>query len=147
LTSSELLDRIKQKGGDMDVAETIVLNVWVGWFGFLGGTIAGIVQGMFFHEDDWLGGYGSWKRRMIRLGHISFFGIGLLNLSYGFSAFLFNVVRWATPTSWLFVVGQITMPLICYLSAIKKPFRNLFFIPVLSILIGIILFVIGGLLP
>jgi hypothetical protein len=34
------------------------------------------------------------------------------------------------------------MPLICYLSAIKSFFRHLFFIPVVSILVGIVAFLI-----
>ena len=40
---------------------------------------------MFFHGEDWLGGYGSWRRRMLRLGHISMIGTGLLNLAFALS--------------------------------------------------------------
>jgi hypothetical protein len=37
------------------------------------------------------------------------------------------------------IVALITMPLLCYLSAFKKPLRNLFFIPAGSVIIGILL--------
>jgi len=46
----------------------------------------------------------------------------------------------------LIIICAITMPIICYLSAYKKYFRHLFFIPVLSILIGVIVFIFGGVL-
>jgi len=47
---------------------------------------------------------------------------------------------------YLFIIGEITMPIVCYLAAIKKLFRHLFFIPVLSVLIATLVFVLGGIL-
>ena len=41
-----------------------------------------MVLGMFFHGENWLGGYASFKRRMYRLGHISFFGLGAVNMLF-----------------------------------------------------------------
>jgi hypothetical protein len=35
--------------------------------------------GLFFHRENWLGGYASHARRMYRLDHISFFELGLVN--------------------------------------------------------------------
>ncbi|HMF37455.1 MAG TPA: hypothetical protein VKF17_12475, partial [Isosphaeraceae bacterium] len=61
------------------------LNLTVAWLAILLGLISGTLLGLFFHREDWLGGYGSWRRRMLRLGHISFFGTGLLNLSFALS--------------------------------------------------------------
>ena len=57
-------------------------NLFVGWLWILLGFITGMVLGMFFHGEGWLGGYGSFKRRMYRLGHISFFGLGTVNLLF-----------------------------------------------------------------
>jgi hypothetical protein len=121
------------------------INLYAAWIGILIGTIAGAIQGMFFHEEKWLGGYSSWKRRMIRLGHISFFGIGFINFTFALTVSNMNVRTSIFLPSTLFIIGAVTMPIICYLSAYKKFFRNLFFIPVLSILVGIILFIFGGL--
>ena len=47
---------------------------------------------------------------------------------------LFLALAWA---STLLIVGAITMPLLCYLSAFRQPFRHLFFIPVLCVVCGI----------
>ena len=59
----------------MALAFTSTLNLQTAWIGFLLGCISGAVLGLFFHRAEWLGGYGSWRRRMLRLAHISFFGI------------------------------------------------------------------------
>ena len=123
-----------------------VVNLYVGWCGILAGLVAGAIQGSFFHADGWLGGYTSWPRRMARLGHIAFVGLGLINLAYaGTLAILF--IDHPNPwPSWLLVIGAVTMPFICYLSAYRKPFRHLFPIPVLSLIAGVALFLFGEVL-
>jgi len=63
-----------------------MINIQVAWVGFLLGCLAGAIPGLFFHNSDWLGGYASWQRRMIRLAHIAFFGIGFINLSFALTA-------------------------------------------------------------
>ncbi len=119
----------------------MMINLHAAWIGFFLGCLAGVVTGLFFHTKDWLGGYGSWQRRMIRLGHISFFGIGLLNLSFALTINLLNFNDRIQVSSVLLIAGGIAMPLVCYLSAWKPFFRNLFFIPALSVTISIGLFV------
>ena len=39
------------------------VNLYAAWAGILLGIVAGAVQGMFFHGENWLGGYTSWPRR------------------------------------------------------------------------------------
>ena len=118
----------------------MVVNIYAAWAGFLLGCLAGAVSGLFFHDVDWIGGYASWPRRLIRLAHIAFFGVGLLNLSFALSAHALGLESGLRVTSGLLIVGAVTMPLVCYLSAWKAFFRHLFFIPVLSITCGIALF-------
>ena len=60
---------------------TTSINEFAAWFGILGGILSGSIAGLGFKDEHWLGGYGSWRRRQIRLGHVSFFGIAFLNLS------------------------------------------------------------------
>jgi len=115
----------------------VALNVYAAWVGMLLGCVAGAVGGLFFHREDWLNGYGSWRRRMWRLGHISFFGIAFMNIAFVFSAGALGIERGLAFPSRALIAGAITMPLICYLSAIRPGFRHFFFIPVLSVLAGI----------
>jgi hypothetical protein len=99
------------------------------------GCVSGALLGLFFHDEKWLGGYASWRRRMLRLGHISFFGIGLLNLAY---ALTLNSLGLQAPpaASLLFLVAAVGMPAVCFLSAVRDEWRLLFFIPVLSVTAG-----------
>jgi hypothetical protein len=118
----------------------MTLNIYAAWTGMLLGAIAGAVPGLFFRQENWLGGYGSWTRRMLRLGHISFFGIAFINLGFGLTAMALNIHTGIRLPAILFVVGAVTMPIICYLSVVRDNFRHFFFIPTLSIVVGLITF-------
>lgn len=115
----------------------MTINLYAAWFGFLLGCLGGMIPGLFFHRENWLGGYSSWRRRMIRLGHISFFGIGLLNLSFALTARTLGMGSGLAVPATLLIVGAVSMPLVCYFSAWRSSFRNLFFIPASSVTLGI----------
>ena len=112
------------------------INLYVAWIAFLLGSIAGAVSGLFFHKAEWLGGYDSWQRRMLRLGHIAFFGLGGVNLAFALSVPVLGIDG-VQPASILLIVGVVTMPLICYLSAWRESFRNLFVVPAGSVMIAL----------
>ena len=116
------------------------INIYAAWIAFLFGGVSGAIPGLFFHSETWLDGYSSWARRMIRLAHISFFGIGALNLAFAVTVRAMDVQS-VMIISILMIVGLITMPLVCYLSAWKMFFRNFFFIPASSVIVSIALFV------
>ena len=111
-------------------------NLLFAWIWVLGGIISGSCLGLFFYRQDWLGGYDAWERRMVRLGHISFLGTGLLNLGYGLSVIVLQLSPSPRFASTAFMVGAVTMPLVCFLSAWKRRGRYLFFIPVASLLMA-----------
>jgi len=118
-----------------------VMNLQFAWLWFLAGIVSGSLQGLFFHREGWLAGYGSWRRRLTRLGHISFFGTGLLNLAF-FLSILSLQPHSFSPTviaaaSIFLLLGAVTMPLTCYLAAWRQPLRHLFPLPVLSLGAGI----------
>ena len=123
------------------------INMLAGWIGILAGFLAGAIMGMFFNKEQWLGGYSSWTRRMLRLGHISFFGIAFINLAFAFSTAHLKSTDGLALTSWLFIAGAVLMPVCCYISAFWKSFRHLFFLPVLSLVVGTVVFIFKGLLP
>jgi hypothetical protein len=113
------------------------LNLTLAWLWILLGFVSGMVLGLFFHREDWLGGYGSFRRRMYRLAHISFFGLGAVNLLFRLTVqnlrcdgSLVGVASWA------FVVGAITMPLCCVVMACFPKATMIFSVPVLSLLLG-----------
>lgn len=117
------------------------LNLQAAWIAIFIGFVGGAVQGLFFHREDWFGGYASWRRRLMRLGHISFFGLAFINFAFVFTVNYLRLPERAAP-SILFVVALFTMPLICYLSAWKNSMRHAFFIPVGSLLAASILLLV-----
>jgi hypothetical protein len=113
----------------------MILHLAVGWSVILIGLVSGTVIGLFFHRDAWLGGYDSWRRRMVRLGHIACVGTGLLNIAFAatVSALAGRHAIDARLPSVLFIVGAVTMPGVCFLAAWRKGLRHLFVIPVVSL--------------
>jgi hypothetical protein len=107
------------------------LNFAAGWWLILAAFATGAAIGLGFHREDFLGGYGSFRRRLARLGHIALAALGGLNVLYGLSPVPANSVP-----GWLLVAGGIAMPVVCFLSAWKPVFRHLFFIPVVLLLSG-----------
>src|SRR4051812_14192703 len=104
------------------------LNWFAGWSLILAAFGSGALIGLRFHREDFWGGYGSFRRRIVRLGHIALAALGGLNV-------LFSIATPAPATftsraaSVLFIIGAVSMPLVCFLTGWRKPFRHLFFIP------------------
>ena len=109
-------------------------NLFVGWAAILGGLLFGAVIGIFFDREDWAGGYVSWRRRMLRLAHITLVGTGLLNLAFSFSVRAARLEPCPPLASVLFIAGAVTMPAVCGLSAWRRIFRHAFFIPVICLI-------------
>jgi hypothetical protein len=110
-------------------------NLLLAWLWILLGFVSGMILGMFFHGENWLGGYGSFKRRMYRLGHISFFGLGVVNLCFFLSIRSLALTGPFTAlASWLFIAGAITMPLCCVVMAHFPKAHMLFAVPVVSLI-------------
>jgi hypothetical protein len=119
------------------VKTTAELNLVLGWLWVALGFVSGAVLGLRFHDEHWLGGYASWMRRLYRLAHVSFFGLGLLNLMF------FLTVRGMSAASVPFqiasvgfVVGALTMPVCCVLAAHRPTYKPVFALPVLSLMAG-----------
>ena len=117
---------------------TAQINLVAAWIGILLGFLSGFALGLFFHREDWLGGYGSFKRRLYRLAHISLFGLGAVNLLFYFTAqkLLSGNSAVIAAASWAFIAGAVTMPLCCVLMAHVPRARMLFAVPVLSLIAG-----------
>ncbi len=122
------------------------INLWMAWIGILLGLLSGALIGLFFHRDEWLGGYGSWRRRLLRLGHISFFGIAFLNLAFANTVSLTGATTPAF-TAWSLVAGAVLMPAVCFLAAWRPSFRHLFFLPVLALIGATVGLLAGEVLP
>jgi hypothetical protein len=112
-------------------------NLILAWAWVLAGFVSGAVLGANFHREHWLGGYASHRRRLYRLGHISFFGLGAVNFMFWFTAraMVFDPTA-GLIASWAFLVGALTMPACCFLTGHWPRARWLFAVPVSSLLAG-----------
>ena len=130
---------------EMDVGmEMPQINLVAAWLGILLGFISGMLMGLCFHREQWLGGYGSFKRRLYRLAHISFFGLGVVNLCFFFTARALNLSgSIVTIASCCLLVGAVAMPLCCVATAHYPRTRPLFGVPVLSLLAGGVLILVA----
>ena len=97
----------------------------------------GCADRLFFYREDFLGGYNSFRRRILRLGHIAQAALGIMNVVAGNSQIAsgvdFNMLAQIG-----LVVGGISMPVVCFLSAWRAECRHLFFIPVIALIVAAI---------
>lgn len=113
-----------------------------GWTWIGAGVASGAALGMFFRREGFLGGYDAWRRRLVRLGHIAFFGTGMLCVLMAgtlerrggtlHSGDLGSCAAWAANCM---VVGALLMPVCCGLAAWRKGLVPVFVVPV--VLMGV----------
>lgn len=116
------------------VARLDATHVWTAaWSLVVLGFASGAVLGLGFADEQFLGGYPTWRRRLLRLGHIACIALGLLQMLYELSpaAHSGGALAGATRAAW--ILGAVAMPLVCWLAAWRKPLRRLFVVPVLAL--------------
>jgi hypothetical protein len=120
------------------------LNLLVGWISMLAGVLSGSAIGLYFHRENWLGGYSSLRRRMVRLGHIAFFGIGFLNILFGLTSQTVPLPALNLSIASYGLIGaNIAMPATCFLTAWREPMRHLFPIPVIAVTVAVVSLLAG----
>jgi len=108
------------------------------------GLVSGGLIGLYFHQESFAGGYASFRRRMMRLGHIAFFGLGIINVVFSLTLEMATIpIDYPTIASLSLIGGAFLMPLICFLTAWKKPFRHFFALPVAGVGVALILLLKG----
>ncbi len=117
--------------------EITQINLCIAWLWILLGFVSGMMLGLFFRGEHWLGGYASFKRRLYRLGHISFFGLGALNVLFYLTAQHFSLAGPLVHVASLaFIVGAIAMPICCAVMASFPKAHLIFAVPVISLILG-----------
>jgi len=145
------------------------VNLIAGWIMVLVGFVLGALFGIFAQKEDWLGGYTSRRRRLVRLGLIALIGLGMLNIIFWLvlavrlagvnrlqSAprlpLLLGSQNFSTPanslcglpalTAGLLLLGGVLTPLSYFLSAMDFKWRYLFPLAVIFLIAGAILTII-----
>jgi hypothetical protein len=126
------------------MAVTHVINWYAGWGMILAAFVTGGAVGLLFHRDDFWGGYGSFRRRIVRLGHVALAALGMINLLYALSPWPMSDTWQGVWAGRLWVVGGVAMAVVCFLSGWRKPLRHLFVVPVAALCGAVVLTLIGG---
>lgn len=105
-----------------------------GWFWIGLGVLSGALLGVRFRDERFLGGYASWPRRLVRLGHIAFFGTGILCVLLASTLQRHHLGEiWESTASWSMALGAVGMPLCCAIAAFRPRATPLFVLPVAAI--------------
>ena len=118
---------------------THLANFHAGWLMILAAFLSGGLIGLGFHRESFLGGYTSFRRRVLRLGHIALAALGMINVLYALSPLPLPGSWNAAPAGVLWIAGGIAMPAACFLTAWRARFRHLFVLPVGALLGAVIL--------
>ena len=120
------------------------INVLFGWAWMCVGFISGMTLGMGAEGEQWFGGYASITRRYLRLAHVAFIALSVINILYGKE--LGSV---ALPThiksigSALMIFGAGGVPIACISAAFYSKAKYFLPLPALAVLIGTAILVIG----
>ena len=120
------------------------LNWTVGWALVLAAFLSGAILGLGWQRENFLGGYSSFRRRVIRLGHIAFAALGLMNVVFSLSPLPTPGTLPARLASICFIAGGVMMPLVCFLTGWRPAWRHGFVLPVLALVAAVVFTLWGG---
>lgn len=122
---------------------TVPLSFRLGWGLVLAAFVSGAGIGLFFHREEWLGGYASLRRRMLRLGHIALAALGLMNVVFALTPGGAIAPEFAKAAALGLGAGAVLMPAVCFLTAWEPAYRRLFFLPVAALIVGVVAILLG----
>lgn len=120
------------------------IHWFAGWVLVAAGFVSGAAVGLGFHRDDFLGGYGSFRRRLLRLGHVALIALGMFNVLFSLLPQSTHGAPHMAAASLAWLAGGIAMPLVCFLAAWRPTFRHAFALPVFFLAVAVVLTAAGG---
>ena len=129
------------------------MNRTVGWATVAVGIAIGMVMGLWsfdgpFAPPAWVGEYGDTSRRLLRLGHIAFIALGLINVmvetELARSALAPPTRRLAAR---LMTAGNILLPVTLCAAAAWRPLKYLMSPPAMCVFIALVLVAWGARRP
>lgn len=120
------------------------INILFGWAWMCVGFLSGMILGLRAEGEQWLGGYASLTRRYLRLAHVAFVALSIINILYGRELGTIDLPNhFKNIGSALMIFGAAGVPLACISAAFFRKTRYLLPLPALAVLIGTIILVIG----
>ncbi len=124
-------------------------NRRVGWVSTCLGAASGLILGLWsfdgpFAVPQWLGAYDDTGRRLARLGHIAFFGLGILNLLLAAELRRHSLRSWVRRSaSWAMNFGNVFLPLTLFAAAAYRPLKYTMSAPAVAVFLALLLTAYG----
>jgi len=126
------------------------MNRSIGWTSMAVGVATGLVMGLWSFDGPlpvpaWLGDYGDTPRRLARLGHIAFLGLGILNLLLTHElprSTLGGTGKTVAATS--MNIGNVGLPLGLFAAAAWAPAKYALAIPATAVFVALTLMAWGA---
>ena len=124
------------------------INRAIGWSSMALGVATGLVMGMWSFAGPVpspLGEYGDVSRRLARLGHIAFFGLGILNILLVRELHALDLGRGQRlVAAWAMNFGNIFLPLTLFAAAAWHPLKYTMPLPAISVFVAMAIATLGA---
>ena len=120
-------------------------NRRVGWLSIAVGVGTGLVMGLWSFDGpvavpEWLGAYGDVSRRLARLGHIAFLGLGILDILLAAELprlALSSAMKRTASVAMIF--GNVLLPPALFAAAACRPCKYLLPFPATAVFVAVAL--------
>ena len=121
------------------------MNRTIGWCSLAAGVATGLVMGLWSFDGPmttpaWLGEYGDTSRRLARLGHIAFFGLGFINILLARElpqSALSGRARRIASRHMNF--GNVVLPITLFIASVWRPAKFALAIPATAVFVALCL--------
>jgi hypothetical protein len=128
------------------------INRSIGWISLAVGAASGLTLGLWSFDGPlavpgWLGSYDDLGRRLARLGHIAFFGLGIINILVARElgrTRLSSRARSIASTS--MNVGNVGLPLALFAASMFHPLKYVLPLPACAVFLALVIMARGVLL-
>lgn len=120
-------------------------NRAIGWTSLSVGVATGLVMGLWSFDGplpapSWLGEYSDTPRRLARLGHIAFIGLGTLNILLARELTMTSLGnRGRTLASRAMNFGNLLLPVTLFAAAAWRPAKYAMGLPATAVLVALLL--------
>jgi cytochrome b561 len=122
-------------------------NITFGWIWILAGLLVGALMGMWSFNGPMpspVGDYASLGRRMLRLSHIAFIALAIINILYGYEIDRLKISkRLRSIGSRSMIYGAALIPLLLIGAVFFEPLKYLTTLPAVLVILAVSIIVYG----
>jgi len=128
---------------DPERAKITDVSLAIGWGSLFFGALSGLVLGLWSFGGPvsvpaWVGDYANQSRRLLRLAHIAFFGLGILNIMIARHLSPDRLTpRLRRAALWSMSFGNVLLPITLVAASAFSPLKYLMSVPALAVTLAL----------